>query len=182
MRSSVRWRFSHQVIILQFECMFSLFRRCSPNSSHIKGKWKWKMRNLTIHWHWRIAWVFHIFPPNPNRIWMSLFIIDLPFSFFFDCCHFVMFSCHCLLLSFSFFNLMLRSAEEWVGDLDSENAGRLGLWQVCQRDETSDNCQKQLSDFLSIPSIPFQVIISLLPFYTCCLIAIDFYSILNTYL
>lgn len=48
---------------------------------------------------------------------------------------------------------------EWVGDLDSENAGRLGLWQVCQRDETSDNCQKQLADFLSIPSIPFQVIV-----------------------
>lgn len=77
MRSSVRWRFSHQVIILQFECMFSLFRRCSPNSSHIKGKWKWKMKNLTIHWHWRIAWVFHI-KIHQIRIefeWASLLLI-----------------------------------------------------------------------------------------------------------
>jgi len=46
---------------------------------------------------------------------------------------------------------------EWVGDLDSENAGRLGLWQICLSDEMSDNCQKHLVDFLSIPSIPFQV-------------------------
>lgn len=46
---------------------------------------------------------------------------------------------------------------EWIGDLDSDSAGRLGLWQVCQRDETSDNCEKKLTDFLSIPSIPFQV-------------------------
>lgn len=46
---------------------------------------------------------------------------------------------------------------EWVGDLDSENAGRLGLWQVCLKDESSDNCQKQLTDLLTISSIPFQV-------------------------
>ncbi|XP_031618320.1 LHFPL tetraspan subfamily member 3 protein [Contarinia nasturtii] len=59
--------------------------------------------------------------------------------------------CYAIISAVAFFT------PEWVGDLDSENAGRLGLWQVCQRDETSDNCQKQLADFLSIPSIPFQV-------------------------
>lgn len=48
---------------------------------------------------------------------------------------------------------------EWVGDMDSENAGRLGLWRICQRDETSDNCQRQLTDFLSLSSVPFKVII-----------------------
>lgn len=46
---------------------------------------------------------------------------------------------------------------EWVGDMDSDSAGRLGLWQVCQKDETSDTCQKQFSDMLSVPSVPFQV-------------------------
>lgn len=46
---------------------------------------------------------------------------------------------------------------EWVGDMDSDSAGRLGLWQVCQKDDTSDNCQKQFSDMLSVPSVPFQV-------------------------
>lgn len=55
------------------------------------------------------------------------------------------------------FDSILSHLSEWVGDLDSENAGRLGLWQVCQRDEMIDNCQKELIDFLSIPSIPFQV-------------------------
>lgn len=44
-----------------------------------------------------------------------------------------------------------------MGDLDSENAGRLGLWQVCQKMEMSDNCQRQLVDVLAIPSMPFQV-------------------------
>jgi len=46
---------------------------------------------------------------------------------------------------------------EWVGDMDADSAGRLGLWQVCQKDDTSDNCQKQFSDMLSVPSVPFQV-------------------------
>lgn len=41
--------------------------------------------------------------------------------------------------------------------MDSDSAGRLGLWQVCQKDDTSDNCQKQFSDMLSVPSVPFQV-------------------------
>lgn len=55
------------------------------------------------------------------------------------------------------FRLLFILSIEWVGDLDSDNAGRLGLWQICQRDELSDNCQKHLSEFMSIPSIPFQV-------------------------
>lgn len=77
--------------------------------------------------------------------------------------------CHCAdhNVSFDFLIFFDRFISEWVGDLDSENAGRLGLWQVCQRDETSDNCQKQLADFLSIPSIPFQVIVFLLAACRC---------------
>lgn len=46
---------------------------------------------------------------------------------------------------------------EWVGDMDGENTGRLGLWQVCQKDEMSENCEGQLDNVLSLPSLPFQV-------------------------
>lgn len=47
---------------------------------------------------------------------------------------------------------------EWVGDLDSDNGGRLGLWQVCQKEDMSgDSCSKQLVDLMSISSTPFQV-------------------------
>lgn len=53
--------------------------------------------------------------------------------------------------------LIAVTQSEWVGDLDSENAGRLGLWQVCQKMELSDSCPRQLIDVLTIPSMPFQV-------------------------
>lgn len=49
------------------------------------------------------------------------------------------------------------SLAEWVGDLDSDNGGRLGLWQVCQKEDMSDSCSKQLVDLMSISSTPFQV-------------------------
>lgn len=60
-------------------------------------------------------------------------------------------------MNYRIMQILLILSTEWVGDLDSENAGRLGLWQICLSDEMSDNCQKHLVDFLSIPSIPFQV-------------------------
>lgn len=63
---------------------------------------------------------------------------------------------HATISSSSSSSSFLMGAE-WVGDLDSENAGRLGLWQVCQKMEMSDNCQRQLTDVLTIPSMPFQV-------------------------
>ncbi|GAB0096290.1 Lipoma HMGIC fusion partner-like protein [Sergentomyia squamirostris] len=46
---------------------------------------------------------------------------------------------------------------EWVGDQDGDNSGRLGLWQVCQKDEISENCQGQLDDVMSLSSLAFQV-------------------------
>lgn len=46
---------------------------------------------------------------------------------------------------------------EWVGDPDTDNAGRLGLWQVCQKDDVIDNCQRRWEDILTVPSLPFQV-------------------------
>lgn len=51
---------------------------------------------------------------------------------------------------------------EWVGDLDSETGGRLGLWQICQKDELADVCSGKLADIMSMPSIPFQVSTKLL--------------------
>lgn len=62
---------------------------------------------------------------------------------------------------------------EWVGDMDSENAGRLGLWQICQRDETSDTCHRQLTDFLSLSSVPFKVIIQIGFFFSQMLFSIS---------
>lgn len=53
--------------------------------------------------------------------------------------------------------VLLPLYTEWIGDVDGDNAGRLGLWQVCQKDELSDNCHGQLEDVLSMPSLPFQV-------------------------
>lgn len=47
---------------------------------------------------------------------------------------------------------------EWIGDVDGDNSGRIGLWQVCQKDEISDNCHGQLEEVLAMPSLPFQVI------------------------
>ncbi|XP_055688454.1 LHFPL tetraspan subfamily member 3 protein isoform X2 [Lutzomyia longipalpis] len=46
---------------------------------------------------------------------------------------------------------------EWVGDLDGDNSGRLGLWQVCTKDDVTENCQGHLDDVMSLPSLAFQV-------------------------
>jgi len=46
---------------------------------------------------------------------------------------------------------------EWVGDLESETGGRIGLWKVCERNEMSDNCVGKLEDMLELPSMSFQV-------------------------
>jgi LHFPL tetraspan subfamily member protein len=46
---------------------------------------------------------------------------------------------------------------EWVGDLDDDVGGRLGLWQICQKDESTDNCSGSLEDLMSMPSVAFQV-------------------------
>lgn len=84
------------------------------------------------------------FQSNYNSICCNTIIINLRFSF--------------KMSSYKIKYVIIKcSFAEWVGDLDSENAGRLGLWQVCLKDETSDNCQKQLTDLMSITSVPFQV-------------------------
>jgi LHFPL tetraspan subfamily member protein len=46
---------------------------------------------------------------------------------------------------------------EWVGDLDADVGGRLGLWQICQKDELTDTCTGKLEDLMSMPSVAFQV-------------------------
>jgi LHFPL tetraspan subfamily member protein len=44
-----------------------------------------------------------------------------------------------------------------VGDLDADVGGRLGLWQICQKDELTDTCTGKLEDLMSMPSVAFQV-------------------------
>lgn len=46
---------------------------------------------------------------------------------------------------------------EWVGDLESETGGRIGLWKVCERNELMDSCVGELEDMLEMTSLPFQV-------------------------
>ncbi|XP_067646563.1 LHFPL tetraspan subfamily member 3 protein isoform X2 [Eurosta solidaginis] len=46
---------------------------------------------------------------------------------------------------------------EWVGDPDKESASRLGLWQVCQRDEIFDNCKRRWETILTVPTFSFQL-------------------------
>lgn len=46
---------------------------------------------------------------------------------------------------------------EWVGDLESETGGRIGLWKVCERNEMSDNCAGKLEEMMDMPSMSFQV-------------------------
>lgn len=46
---------------------------------------------------------------------------------------------------------------EWVGDPDNESAGRLGLWQVCQREEIFNNCQRRWEDIIAVPAFSFQL-------------------------
>lgn len=53
---------------------------------------------------------------------------------------------------------------EWVGDVDSETGGRIGLWKVCERNEMNDNCAGRLEDIMEIPSMSFQVGIAAISF------------------
>uniref|UniRef100_A0A182TNW4 Uncharacterized protein n=1 Tax=Anopheles melas TaxID=34690 RepID=A0A182TNW4_9DIPT len=46
---------------------------------------------------------------------------------------------------------------KWVGDADSDIGGRLGLWQVCQKDDLTDSCTGRLEELLEMQSIAFQV-------------------------
>lgn len=46
---------------------------------------------------------------------------------------------------------------EWVGEEDTETGGRLGLWQICQKDEMSDSCSGKLQDLFQLPTFSFKV-------------------------
>ncbi|XP_055388505.1 LHFPL tetraspan subfamily member 3 protein isoform X2 [Condylostylus longicornis] len=46
---------------------------------------------------------------------------------------------------------------DWIGDSSPENIGRLGLWQVCQRNFVADVCQRRWENILSVSSLTFQV-------------------------
>ncbi|XP_068143010.1 LHFPL tetraspan subfamily member 3 protein [Drosophila tropicalis] len=46
---------------------------------------------------------------------------------------------------------------EWIGDPDNDGAGRLGLWQQCQRDEIFDNCRRRWENILVVPTFSFQL-------------------------
>jgi hypothetical protein len=56
-----------------------------------------------------------------------------------------------------FLNIFSFLFPEWVGDLDADVGGRLGLWQICQKDELTDTCTGKLEDLMSMPSVAFQV-------------------------
>lgn len=45
---------------------------------------------------------------------------------------------------------------EWVGDIDSDTGGRLGLWQICHKDEYMDSCSGKLEDLLELPTFSFK--------------------------
>ncbi|KAH8245715.1 hypothetical protein KR032_000084 [Drosophila birchii] len=46
---------------------------------------------------------------------------------------------------------------EWIGDPDNDGAGRLGLWQQCQRDEIFDNCRRRWESIFTVPTFSFQL-------------------------
>ena len=50
---------------------------------------------------------------------------------------------------------MYLKIPEWIGDPDADNTRRLGLWQVCLKDDAV--CQRRWEDILAVPSLPFQV-------------------------
>lgn len=56
-----------------------------------------------------------------------------------------------------FFSFTCFPLAEWVGDSDSDAGGRLGLWQICQKDELNDSCSGKLEELLEMQSIAFQV-------------------------
>ncbi|XP_073836562.1 tetraspan membrane protein in hair cell stereocilia isoform X2 [Musca autumnalis] len=46
---------------------------------------------------------------------------------------------------------------EWIGDPDNESSGRIGLWQMCQKDEIFDNCKRKWENILQVPTFSFQL-------------------------
>lgn len=46
---------------------------------------------------------------------------------------------------------------EWVGDVDSVNLGRFGLWQNCHKDDLIEKCYGNLYGILEMESLPQQV-------------------------
>lgn len=55
------------------------------------------------------------------------------------------------------FRILCTILSEWIGDPDSDSAGRLGLWQQCQRDEIFDNCRRRWENIFAVPTFSFQV-------------------------
>lgn len=55
------------------------------------------------------------------------------------------------------YHVILNVIAEWVGDLESETGGRIGLWKVCERNEMSDHCVGRLEEMMELPSMSFQV-------------------------
>lgn len=54
-------------------------------------------------------------------------------------------------------NIFLFYYVEWVGEEDTETGGRLGLWQICQKDEMTDSCSGKLEDLFQLPTFSFKV-------------------------
>lgn len=61
-----------------------------------------------------------------------------------------------LIISIDMYHIYVLIAE-WIGDPDSDSAGRLGLWQQCQRDEIFDNCRRRWENIFAVPTFSFQV-------------------------
>lgn len=50
-----------------------------------------------------------------------------------------------------------QKKSDWVGDVESETGGRIGLWKTCERNEMSDVCIGKLEDVLEMPTMSTQV-------------------------
>lgn len=46
---------------------------------------------------------------------------------------------------------------DWIGDIESETGGRIGLWKICERNERSDVCVGKLEDVLDMSTMSSQV-------------------------
>lgn len=46
---------------------------------------------------------------------------------------------------------------EWIGDIETENPARFGLWTSCRTEENGEQCSGKIDDFPSIPSTSFQI-------------------------
>lgn len=48
---------------------------------------------------------------------------------------------------------------DWIGDLESETGGRIGLWKICERNDMRDICIGKLEDVLELPTMSSQLAI-----------------------